>query len=271
MSNKIKHSLTSTYLVVLVIAAIWGWQSRSVDSVLQAQQAPVQAISQPGPLSLTAVGVSSAVNLTGTGVKYHTLTSYAPTTVTAYSVQIEGSLTSSFAVTTLLGSALSGGSPGGVPISLTTAAYSQVNYVRFRVLSMTGSGTISGVYRGYVQDPSAQFTANGSATVTSSSAGMTSIVTANTNGTSVMGWGLTVGSSVGTGAAWDWVYGSGTTCLTGTTALTGVFASASSLNANSIIGNGTGTLFNVPAGKALCLRSYNANVIGGFVTYKQEN
>jgi hypothetical protein len=63
------------------------------------------------------------------------------------------------------------------------------------------------------------------------------------------------------------VYGTGTTCGTGTTDLTGVYT----LVANGYVstGSGLGSVLVVPPGNALCIVTTQAVVLGGSLSYAQ--
>lgn len=65
------------------------------------------------------------------------------------------------------------------------------------------------------------------------------------------------------------VYGTGSNCATGTTSLTGAY----NLTAQSgmSVGNGTGIIIPVPAGKALCITNSQAIQVSGLVSYLQRN
>lgn len=64
----------------------------------------------------------------------------------------------------------------------------------------------------------------------------------------------------------QFVYGTGSNCGTGQTSLTNAMNIAAGGAVS--IGSGSGVLFQVPAGQALCLAAGTANVTG-FITYAQ--
>jgi hypothetical protein len=65
-------------------------------------------------------------------------------------------------------------------------------------------------------------------------------------------------------------YGTGTNCGTGTTALTGAFASDAAVIAASFNLDGSGAKVTAPAGTALCLVSTGTAAINGVVSYVQQ-
>ena len=77
----------------------------------------------------------------------------------------------------------------------------------------------------------------------------------------VCGYSLIAGAATGV----RFVYGTGTACATGETALTGVWSLAS--NGGITQANGGAPQFVVPAGNAFCSENSGANAIAGHVTY----
>lgn len=78
------------------------------------------------------------------------------------------------------------------------------------------------------------------------------------------------GSTTSTATTLKLVYGTGTACATGTTALTPAWnMPASSTALPSTQGHGVGQLFATPAGDALCATSSAAGAVNILVTYAQ--
>jgi hypothetical protein len=78
------------------------------------------------------------------------------------------------------------------------------------------------------------------------------------------------GSTTSTGTTLTLVYGTGTSCATGTTSLTPAWnmpASSTALPFSE--GKGVGELFQAPAGNALCATSSAAGTVNISVTYAQ--
>lgn len=286
-------------LLVLVVA--FAIQLPTGDQILLGQQAPATAISAPGTFnfSVTSAGVNNstngsfvgaAINLIGTGVEFHKLFEYrASNALTACTYQLEGSTVSSFANTSLIGSVMtcnpSGASGAAIPSAFSSAAQAKFNYVRVHLLTASSNSTVtlSLLYRGYNQDPEGMFYANKTGVISISATTTSIIVAAGTGGIQVSFAGMTVGTTTATAQTVRFGYDTtSTTCASasGFTALTGALSGATNatingadVNAPTVLqfGNGTGTLWNIPAGSALCAQVTGTQPIGGWVTYKQNN
>lgn len=87
----------------------------------------------------------------------------------------------------------------------------------------------------------------------------------------VCGYSLVIQGVVTTPASWKLVYGTGASCATGLTDLTGtltgstVAGSALSFNA----GGGLGSILRTPAGNALCMTTATVTLKSGVVWYSQ--
>jgi hypothetical protein len=85
--------------------------------------------------------------------------------------------------------------------------------------------------------------------------------------------GINLGASWnGTNFTFQWEYGTGALCGTGTTSLSGAYSLSSNTNGIPIAETGP-TLFNIPAGNSLCLvvvGSPTAGGIAGFVSFAQQ-
>lgn len=69
----------------------------------------------------------------------------------------------------------------------------------------------------------------------------------------------------GTATTFQWAYGTGTNCGTGTAALMGALYVQQAFAA----GSGLGPIIIVPAGNALCLAAGAGAAVGGMITYAQ--
>jgi hypothetical protein len=111
-------------------------------------------------------------------------------------------------------------------------------------------------------DPCQSFNKS-SAVITAAAAATTQIVALNaTQALYVCGYQM---SQVATAATLQWVYGTGASCGTGTTSLTGVMGVTAS---QPISYGGAGTVMKVPIGNALCLTTTGAGgTAAGIVSY----
>lgn len=229
-------------------------------------------------------GITQYPNSTETiGIRYWTF-EYKITGYSGVSIVLQGAPDSSGAPgtwATFPGTVYNGANPStsttGAMMSLYITPANDTPWVRINVTSVTGTGSLKGQVYGYRNSPGCTVPCvdggqggggitpvvigTSSTAVSLSSSGLTQVVAAP--GTSTQSIHMTFFDiSFASAVNFQWEYGTGSSCGTGTTALTGTYQGVLTMSQPFGLGGLT-----VPAGNALCANLGSSVTGGGLLLY----